>query len=338
MRNITLTIAMLAISFQASFGQDVIEYLTPISDEYKKVSKATWDYTRASSHSSSFRKIESKRKKLLKITKSAAATVKAMNGFNGNTAYRDSTVSYLNISYNVINDDYAKLMDLEEVKEQSYDGMEAYMMAEQIANDKLDSANAVVNREQVRFCKENNVTLQEDNSELSKKMQKAGEVYKYYNEIYLIFFKANVQETYLMEAINANDVAAMGQIKNTLAQYAKEGLAKMKAIKGFKGDNSVVTITKQMLTFYQKEAENDVQMYIDQNLRTEKFQKTVKAMEKKKNRTQKDVDEYNAEVNAHNKANNEYNKTNEKLNTKRTALINSWNKKTKGFIDKHVPK
>jgi hypothetical protein len=338
MKQITLTCALLIAFLQASIGQTVTEYLTPISAEYKKVSKATWDYTRTSSHSTSFKKIEKKREKLLKITKQAAATVKAMGGFNGNTAYRDSTVSYLEISYNVINDDYAKLMDLEEVKEQSYDGMEAYMMAEQIANDKLDSANAVMSREQKRFCKDNNVNLTADESELAKKMTKAGKVYKYYNEIYLIFFKANVQETYLMNAINTKDVAAMGQIKNSLAQFANEGLRKMKAIKGFKGDNAVVLITKKMLTFYENEANNDVQMYIDQNLRTEKFEKTTKAMEKNKNRTQKDVDEYNAAVKAHNKATNVFNKTNDKLNNKRTTLINSWNSKTTGFIDKHVPK
>ncbi|MFT6715884.1 MAG: hypothetical protein ACJA0Q_000513 [Saprospiraceae bacterium] len=338
MKQFTLTFAMLVVFIQASFGQGIMEYLTPISAEYTKVSKATWDYTRASSHSSSFRKIANKRKKLLKITKQAAATVKAMSGFNGNTAYRDSTVAYLEISYDVINDDYAKLMDLEEVKEQSYDAMEAYMMAEQIANDKLDSANAVANREQARFCKDNNVNLTADDSELAKKMKKAGEVYRYYNEIYLIFFKANVQETYLMTAINANDVAAMGQIKNTLAQFAEEGLKKMKAIKGYKGDNGVVLITKQMLTFYQKEANQDVQMYIDHNLRAEKFEKLVKAMEKKKTRSQKDVDDYNDAVKKHNKATNNYNKTNDKLNNTRTKLIEDWNAKTKRFIDKHVPK
>ena len=61
-----------------------------------------------------------------------------MQPYKWRWCFRDSVVRYLELSYAVLNNDYAKIMDMEEISEQSYDAMEAYMLAQQIANDKME--------------------------------------------------------------------------------------------------------------------------------------------------------------------------------------------------------
>ncbi len=64
-----------------------------------------------------------------------------MPSYNGNKALRDSAVSYLKILYSVFNEDYSKLVNMEEIAEQSYDAMEAYLLAQEKAGEKLDQAH-----------------------------------------------------------------------------------------------------------------------------------------------------------------------------------------------------
>ena len=72
-----------------------------------------------------------------------------------------------------------------------------------------------------------NIILTEDTSDLSKKMQKSNEVFKYRTELYLIFFKVYVTDSYLSVAIENKDLAAIEQNKNALIQYADEGIEKL---------------------------------------------------------------------------------------------------------------
>ena len=57
--------------------------------------------------------------------------ISGLPAFNGDKEYRDTAVSFMKLYYNVLNEDYAKIINLEEISEQSYDDMEAYMMAQE---------------------------------------------------------------------------------------------------------------------------------------------------------------------------------------------------------------
>ena len=71
----------------------------------------------------------------------AKNNIAKMPDFEGDKSLRDSTVSYLSLCYNVLNEDYSKILDLEEIAEQSFDLMEAYLLAQQKAGEKLDEAS-----------------------------------------------------------------------------------------------------------------------------------------------------------------------------------------------------
>lgn len=338
-RKITLLIVALTFSAQLS-AQTAVSYMEKISAETRKIQEDMWDYTNAVSHGKSARKVEKRRTELLKTSQQALNRVKNMAAFNGSTAYRDSMATFLQINYLVLKEDYAKIVDMEEIAEKSYDNMEAYLMAKEEANDKMSTSSEMVRREQAVFAAANNITLISSEDELDKKMAIANEVYTYYNKVYLIFFKSYIQESYLMTSMMNKDVNGIQQNKNALASTVKEGLSLIKEIKPFKGsDNSIVTTCKNMLNFYADEVEK-MDIITDFFLKDENFKAVKSSFDqiKEKNRTQEDVDRYNGAINDLNAAVASFNKTNDELNENRAKNLEAWNKSVSKFTDKHVPR
>ncbi|MEX1001680.1 MAG: hypothetical protein WDZ35_06155 [Crocinitomicaceae bacterium] len=316
------------------------DYMAAISEQYKSIQKDMWDYTNAASHGKNAHKIDKKRAALVETTYQAKNNVRRLKGFEDYTDYRDSVVSFLSIYYSVLKQDYAAIVNMEEIAEKSYDNMEAYMMAKEEANNRLSEASDMLSAEQKKFAEKFNVTLMEASDELNEKMKIADEVYTYYNEIYLIFFKSYIQDIYLTEALAKGDVSAIEQNKSALSATTQEGLDKLKGIESYKGDNSVVEACKGVLEFYKDEAENQVVHLTNYFIKAENF-KTIKTsfdQKKEKDRTQEDVDQFNAAVNESNAAGQKYNEVNEMLNKQKAEKIDGWNKTVHSFIDKHVPK
>ncbi len=316
------------------------EYMTYFSSEYQRIQEDMWDYTRSVSHGRSARTVEKRRGELIASTGAALKRAKSAKDFNGNTRYRDSVVLYFTLTDLVLREDYAKIVDMEAVAEQSYDAMEAYMMARELASDKMVQAGDMIQREHETFAAENHVTLIETETKLGQKMEIADKVYDHYNAVYLIFFKSYKQELYLLDAIGRNDVSAIEQNRNALLGTLEQGLEKLKTVEKYEGDASMMDATLELFKFYQSEAEKDAQLALNYIETNERFTKIKEAFDakKEKSRTQEDVDQYNAGVNELNKAVNDYNAANEKANAQRASLIDAWNKTAERFTDKHVPK
>ena len=336
---ITLMIAFFGMA-NTYYAQTAVEYMNVFTTEYGKIQQDMWDYTSSVSHGKSARKVEKRRAELIQTSSQALSKAKSAKAFNGSTQFRDSVIEYLRINNVVLKEDYAKIVDMEAVSEESYDAMEAYMLARDRANDKLVQASEMVTRQQKIFADANSITLISSEDALDKKMAVAGEVYDTYNEVYLIFFKSFKQELYLMDAINRKDINAIEQNRNALISTAKEGLKKLDEVKPYKNDKSMVEATKKLLNFYIDEATNETPKMSDYFMVTENFDKVKKAFDEipEKKRTQKDVDGYNKAVNDMNAGVNTYNAANQNLNKKRSALIDGWNAAAGKFTDTHVPK
>jgi hypothetical protein len=342
MKKVKLMISLfvlLVIASPADAQGSAVEYMNTISLKYRKIQQDMWDYTSSVAHGKSAKKVETRRAELIQTTFQAMNEVKRMPDFEGDASYRDSVVSFLNIYYLVLKEDYAKIVDMEEISEQSYDGMEAYMTAKSLAGDKMDLASQMVGEQQAIFAAKHNITLEQADDKLSANMVIADKVYEYYNVLYLVFFKSYIQEKYLVEALNKKDVSAIEQNKNALLATASEGLEKLKGLSAYNGDNTVVVACTEILTFYKDEAENKVSLLTDYFIKTENFN-TIKAsfdQIKPNNRTQADVDGYNNAVNAMNASVEVYNKTNSELSANRAKTLDGWNNASTKFTDKHVP-
>ncbi len=318
---------------------DAGAYMNYFSAESDAIQADMWDYTRSVSHGKSARTVEKRRAELIKTSDAALAKVKKAKDYDGNSEYKDAVITFFNIINIVLKEDYAKIVDMEAVSEQSYDDMEAYMMARELANDKQTEAAKELAVAQKKFANDNGVTLVESDDPLDSKMEIAGLVYDHYNEVFLIFFKSNKQEMYLMDAIKAKDLSGIEQNREALKSTVETDKAKLTDVEAYKGDKTMVDATKALFKFYEKEAD-DTQLAIDYFLKVENFNKIKEAFDqiKEKNRTQEDVDQYNNAINELNAAVEAYHEMNEENNKLRSKLVNDWNNAAEKFTNKHVPK
>lgn len=323
------------------FGQSALDYMEEITAETRKIQTDMWDYTSAVSHGKSARKVEKRRNELLQTSQEALKRVKNMPAYNGSTAYRDSVVSFLTINYMVLKVDYAEIITMETSAEKSYENMEAYLAALDAASTKMQESTDMVKEQQALFAAENNITLtSNENDELTKKMKAAGVVYGYYNKVYLIFFKSFLQESRLISALGSGSVDGIKEHREILLENTEEGLGLLKEIKAFNGDNSIVAACRDMLTFYQEEAKEKMDIVLDYYQKNKSFEEIQARFDKikEKDRTQADVDEYNKAVTDLNAAGEKYNATTESLNKERGQLLETWNRSVAKFTDTHVPK
>jgi len=316
-----------------------LDYLNAVEAEYGKISKEQWDYTRAVGHGKRARLVEKRRVDLLHAIQESKRTIAKMKPYNGNGDLRDSMVVYLDLSYKLINQDYAKIVNMEEVAEQSYDAMEAYMLAKEMATAKETKAFEIATHQIDRFAAANNIKLVSTESKLSKNMAAAGKTFDYYNKVYLIFFKAYKQDAYLAEALQNADISGIEQNRNSLSTYASDGIEKLKAYVRFENDESLSTACRQVLAFYKDEANNKVPQLMDYFAAKEKFEKIQAEFDKIKpgKRTQQNIDTYNNAVKEMNTASTKYNNIGKTLNESAKKVLENWNKKSDAFLDTHIP-
>ena len=313
------------------------EYMEYISKQRENTSKKFMSYASASAHGKRARKVEKLRNKLMEEVQETRMNIASMPPFKGSKAYRDTAVSFMKLYYNVLNDDYSKIVNMEEIAEQSYDAMEAFMLVKDAVDKKLEDGNEKIKKAQEKFAAENNIRLVEGSSKLGDMMNQMHKMNVYYKVIYLYFFKPYKPEAYLQEAVGKGNLTGMEQNKTSLLKYAQEGLEKAKTAGSFEGDNSLVVSLNSMLSFYVKEA-GMVNATSDYLLTKERFEKIKKEYDKKSDHTKADVDSYNKAVDEMNKSVNVSNNSNNNLNKLRTDALNDWNKTTDKFFDAHTPR
>ncbi len=324
-----------------SFAQPyetAVDYMEHISKANMIITEKYLVYLSGMSHGKSARKVEKRRLELVQLISNTRFDIRGMPPYKGDKTFRDTTVTYLKILDNVFNEDYGKIVNMEEIAEQSYDAMEAYMMAKEKAGEKLEEASLKQHEMQKQFAAKNNVTLIESQSEMDAKMKTATDIMNHYDVVYLIFFKSYKQEGYLIEAMNQKNISSIEQNINSLKKFSEEGLTRLKEMKGYNGDASLIVACRNMLYFYKTEA-TEASYITDYFLKVESFNKLKKQFDAKSGsrRTQQDVDQYNNAVADINTTTNNFNKNNNDSNKQRTSGLDGWNKAVKNFLDNYIP-
>jgi D-ribose pyranose/furanose isomerase RbsD len=315
---------------------DYIEYINKANG---KLTETYLIYLSAVSHGKSARKVEKKRQEVLTAISDTRFNIMGMPPFKGDRSLKDTTVAYLKILNYIFNDQYGKIVNMEEIAEQSYDAMEAYLLAQEKAQEKLQEASKKQHETLRQFAIKNNVNLIESENEMEAKMKIANQLTEHADAVYLIFFKCYRQEAYLMDAINRKNLVSIEQNNNSLQKFAEEGQEKLKTIKGYNDDPSLVNACTDLMNFYKMETGKTAALS-DFFLKEENFAKLKKQFDSKSGskRTQQDIDQYNKAVNETNASMQDFNKTNSELNKARSSVLDKWNKVYKEYMDNYMPR
>jgi hypothetical protein len=313
------------------------DYLSYIGKANEELTVTYLSYMSAVAHNRA-KKVEKRRMDLLNSITETRYKIQGMPAWKGDKSFRDSSVAYIKLLNNVFNDDYGKIVNMEEIAEQSYDLMEAYMLAQEKVGEKLHEAADKQTELQKKFAAKYDVKLITSENDIDRKGNEVGALMKHHDEVYLVFFKLYKQDMYLTEAVNKKDIVAIEENKNSMKKFAEEGLEKLKKFKGYNNDPSLIVACRQALNFYKTEADQ-TQIITDFILKEDNFNKTKKAFDSKpaSKRTQADVDAYNKAVNDFNEAVNSYNKVNKQLNKDREKALDEWNGTVKKYLDDYMP-
>ncbi len=344
MRKIVISTTLLSMLFffnsssKAQVFEDAGQYMDYISKANQDLTLTYLSYISAVAHGKSARKVEKRRFEVLDAIYNTRQMIAGMSPWKGDRTFKDTTVAYLKLLDLIFREDFGKIVNMEEIAEQSYDAMEAYLLAQSKADEKLEEARLKQSAVTKRFAEKNNINLIETDDETSLKGKKASDVTEYHNKLYLVFFKPYKQEMYIIDAAEKKDLVALEQNINSLEKFAAESMEKLKAIDPFNGDASLIAATREAIKYYQSSAKRSRGM-TDFFLAQEKFDKLKKAFESKRSseRTQKDVDDYNKGINDINAAVKAYNDLSQQLNKERSAMLNNWNKAANRFMDEHIP-
>tara|TARA_R110002051_G_scaffold51268_4_gene98368 strand:- start:22643 stop:23710 length:1068 start_codon:yes stop_codon:yes gene_type:complete len=335
---ITIAIFLCTVSVSAQKFDTALDYLKFVSEQQEGITKKMWTYTKAVAHGKSDRNVTNKRKSLLKTLDRSIEKIKKAPGFDG-VEFKNQLLKRLQFNKDLLNNEYAKIIDMKAVAEQSYDAMEAYMLAQELADKRMEEIQEEYEANYNAFAESNNINIVENETDLSKNMAISNEVFGYYKKMYLIYFKVYINEIYLMDALNSNDVNAIQQNANALNTSAKEGLEILKTTTHYKNDKSIAIATKKAFEFFIDETKNKIPVLTDFLVLSEDLEKTKATLEKtaERKRTKEQIDSYNAMINKFNKGVKSYNDTNTALNKKRSVVINGLNTTNQKFLSKHIP-
>jgi hypothetical protein len=318
-----------------------VEYMDYLSSREQELSKKYLSYMSEVAHGNRARKMEKRRQDLIIQIRQSLSDANKLKPFKGDVTLRDAFRHYWDILLKVFTEDYSKIVNMEEIAEQSYDNMEAYLLAQEKAGAVLDDASGKLSPAYKTFAENNNVRLIDGgDSKMQQKLRQVSLVNDYYHKLFLIFFKSFKQDAYVWDAFNKKDINGLEQNKNSLLKVSGEGLVKLDTIKPFNGDNSLVVACRNVLAFHKAEADKHLPGLIDYLIRNEDFTKIQKAFDSKPEgkRTQADVDVYNKAVADFNASVNSSNKIVNESNAGRQRVMDSWENSRKNFMDRHIPK
>ncbi|MBX9784500.1 MAG: hypothetical protein K2X48_14520 [Chitinophagaceae bacterium] len=337
------TLFLLSFFFLAvlsSFAQDDPgAYMNLVNKAEDEANQKYLLYVSTAAHSGRIKKIEKMRQQAIDGIISSRNKSIGLPLYKGDNSLRQASIDYLNFLYLIFAEEYAKIVNMEDIAEQSFNEMQAFLLLQQKTSEKLEEATAKRNKAQKDFALKYNVRLIDDKTEGESKSKKASRVLEYRNAIYLIFFKCNWQYGELNKALDSKKVNTAEQARMALISYAKEGMAALDTLKNFDGDPSLANACRHALNQYKRIAEIDVPKMTDFYLKEENFQKVKRSFDSKpqNNRTQEDVNAYNKAVNEMNAAVNVFNSTSQQANKTANEVGEGYNKADKEFGDKHTP-
>ncbi len=146
MRRCVYLILFLVLFSRAEVFSQTIEnagdYMTQISAAQMEMDQKYMAYVSAAAHSRRARKVEKLRGQALESIDDAKSKTMGLPKYKGDNSLRQASIDYILFCYRIFNDDYSKIVNMEEIAEQSVDQMQAFLLLEEKTTEKLEEASA----------------------------------------------------------------------------------------------------------------------------------------------------------------------------------------------------
>jgi hypothetical protein len=328
-----------ALHIEAQNYDDPKVYMKAVNGAMADFNKVYMAYISAAWHSNRAGKIDRLRQQVVDDITTCRYKIVDLPYYKHDNLLRQSNIDYLWLLNKVFNDDYKHLVNMEDLVDQSFDKMELYLLLQEKINDTLKAANHRMDEAEKDFATKYNVTLTDDKSEVTTKMELANKVSKYHNKVYLLFFKCVWQESQVMDAAGKKNITKIEQARSALLKYATDGALGLDSLSSYDNDATLAAACRQSLAFYKEEAETGIPEISDYLLKEENFNKIKTSLDAKpkNSQTQQDKDSYNKALEDMNKAMVAVNKTFKTILADRNKAIINWNNVEQKFSDAHMP-
>jgi hypothetical protein len=318
-------------------ANEAIIYHQNFTAPLKDLKQSIYSYLQAVTRIRRARTVEKKRQELLNAIQTNKEIFKSSSPFYNDSTLKCELTRYLDLLYIVLKEDFDKILDMEDIKAQTYDQDEAHQLALDMAFDKLHICYEFLKKTESAFFEKYKIPIKKEKDELTLKIEKANKALNYYDTIYRIFSKVNRENAYARQAIDKKDIASLEQHVMTLVSFSEAGLEKLKEKKGFDGDNELTLAAIKLLEFYRHEGQESCPANVDFFIKSDNLLQASKKFNsiREGDRTKDDVDKYNGLVKAYNKAVKEINKINGTSFKMDKELIEFWQKQKDLFFEKH---
>ncbi|MCA6075333.1 LIC11966 family surface protein [Fulvivirga sedimenti] len=324
----------------AALGQDgqPLAYLEEINDAYEPVLKQQWEFARALAQGQPADLIDKQRTSLLGEIREARNEIRRMPPHRGNSALRDSVVRFLDISYDVVREDYARIVDMERISRDSYDKMETYLRAQEEAYVRMSAAARAMKKSEEEFAKKFGIRLVNSDDKFAQKLKELNDTFGYYNRIYLTFFNAYQQELQMFRAVEKQEADAINAERRTLEAMAQTGLESLERAGAYKGDRTLKSAAAENLRFYQDEASVRLQPMVDYYLSLKELKTLKGKLDSESSADQRKIltDRYNELVRGINDSARNLDELSEQLNDERAMHLDKWNRVSESFLRKFI--
>ena len=334
-----LAVLCFAKTTKAQTGDDPVSYMNSIENLHEDMNNKDMVYQSAAAHGKRLRRVEKLRKQAVEAIDVAMDKTAALPAYKGDNSLRKSSIDFINFCHKIFNDDYAHIVDLEEISEQSVDNLQAYLLLQEKTDEKFAEANATWHKAYHDFAAKNNVNIIDTKSDKDLKLEKANRLNKYFNALHVLFFKCNWESNQLVKSLGTKNVNEVEQCRYALIKYADDGLIGVDTLKAFEGDATMYQTCKDCLKGYKKLAETIIPKLTDFYLKEENFNNIKKAFDAKSpsDRTHQDVDAYNKAIKDINNEINISNQNNNEMNNLNAQILNNWSSTEKTFMDNNMP-
>src|SRR5215467_5655208 len=118
------------------------DYMTAITKARGDMDTKYMQYVSAAAHGRRARKVEKLRQQVLDNITDCRYKTTDLPKYKGDNSLRQGSIDYIQFCYRIFNEEYKKIVNMEELAEQSFDEMQAYILLQEMVDQKLHEASS----------------------------------------------------------------------------------------------------------------------------------------------------------------------------------------------------